>query len=634
MRLISGVLTLCLLSGGLVASVSAQSLFEMRPEHTRDHVPMPRDKSGEVAKLVTPPCAPCWGEETLYTAFYDSNVVFNARRYDGHDIVLFVPRDGADAALMTAERITRLVDRLDLLYRAYRDLLNWAPPRISDPGGKHVFALLPTRPSNFYGLAILGGDRTEYHADVMSETALDSDVLSNVWVHELAHNFDPIESWDFGADPAHEWTSVLQVWYARRQARMDEVNSVTFAQFERNYLNQYFTPYINDPNLSWQDCAAASPRPQVCSAVSAQFIIGSLVATIGQHAEPAVMRDWLRAGDAADESTSVLLDSADDRIRFILGSLAQVSNTRTQCIANEFRIPVLVPDQPEGAMLFEGCRDSDSDGVRRWRDCDDGLATVFPDALELVDGFDNDCDGTVDELIVNETSFGGDFSDVEANPSAVGSVPLEISGNIAVRAEGQPLDVDFVALASASPGQLRASLCNVGATTIELVGQPSVGPAVGPLRVAAPGECSEASLGDNQWLKFWVRRLGSGAGGGDYRLTLTPPAPGAGWPHTRPLTLTADAGGGASATINEAAVPNGLGNVQIRWSALSGGEFKTTAVGTTGALTASFPANLTGHPQRPLLLRASMWRDGMLIEEPSTAVQVTSARVFANGFEN
>lgn len=59
------------------------------------------------------------------------------------------------------------------------------------------------------------------------------------------------------------------------------------------------------------------------------------------------------------------------------------------------------------ALLLFGCGndvsitkqriDDDSDGYFQDADCDDHHASVHPDASELCDGLDNDCDNTVDE---------------------------------------------------------------------------------------------------------------------------------------------------------------------------------------------------------------------------------------------
>lgn len=47
--------------------------------------------------------------------------------------------------------------------------------------------------------------------------------------------------------------------------------------------------------------------------------------------------------------------------------------------------------------IDEGC-DTDGDGFDIESDCDDNNNTIYPGAEELCDGFDNNCDNNIDEI--------------------------------------------------------------------------------------------------------------------------------------------------------------------------------------------------------------------------------------------
>lgn len=102
-----------------------------------------------------------------------------------------------------------------------------------------------------------------------------------------------------------------------------------------------------------------------------------------------------------------------------------------------------------GAASDEGPRtesDRDGDGVQMGTDCNDHQAVVYPGAPEVFDGFDNDCDGAIDEDGADMPAFEG-----------YGRGTVGGAGGTVVR---------VTTLADDGPGSLRAALVEQAGPTI------------------------------------------------------------------------------------------------------------------------------------------------------------------------
>ena len=124
------------------------------------------------------------------------------------------------------------------------------------------------------------------------------------------------------------------------------------------------------------------------------------------------------------------------------------------------------------ALLLVGCTDGDGDGWYADDDCDDADPSVHPEAWELYDGRDNDCDGAVDvsddylfaqDEEPNDTSLGGCFA---PDGQDLGSLPrpgmlTRISGRIDDVVDESYLQGDFDCFAFRAGPDSKASRLQV-----------------------------------------------------------------------------------------------------------------------------------------------------------------------------
>ena len=617
-RLAFAAALLGLACGANAAPRNFSPALERALDHRRDYVLADEIGAKSGTKSVTDAgCNPCWGEVARYTTFSTPRLSFDVQRYDGKDVVVLVPVEHPRRARVTPERMRTLVDRLDVLYAFYRDLLGWAPNRTTDPLGKQIVAFLPGDNYEWYGLAVLPGDRSEYVNRVLDEVALDDDVLSNVFVHELAHNFDPIQRWDHGHDPAHDWTTFMQVWAARTLARMDDNNRSRWDSEESAQTTQRWARWQANPaQYTWARCAIESPRPQDCRD-NVNTIVGVLMATVARHVDsPTTVRQWL-ANVRADTSPAPVGNEA--RSDYLLRTLADATRTDTRCVATHFRFPSGPGLAAAGqyTALFPGCLDSDNDGFKRFDDCDDARAGVRPGAAEVADGRDNDCNGIVDERLVREAEL-GDFNDSGFSGTPVGAVPLAAEGTLASSA-----DRDAITFTPALPvSRARVRLCATGAE-MTLNGLDVGGTLWGPLARAAAGTCATMGTNDRSYRGFQVNRSAAG-GSATWRLEVS--TVNEGWPRPRAVTLISEGSNGARAVVDAARVPGGTAGVELRWTGSGSGVLKAGPLGSADSLVPPvLPAAVMDRPtaERPQL-RAQLFRNGLPIEEPSRPFTVAT----------
>jgi MYXO-CTERM domain-containing protein len=108
--------------------------------------------------------------------------------------------------------------------------------------------------------------------------------------------------------------------------------------------------------------------------------------------------DGKKVGEACDPKSTKLgcADGAYCQPTTSGGLCRKICQTDTDCAAAEkCKIPLFTKIPNVG--YCQPCTDQDKDGVCAPADCDDADPAVFPQAKEICDGKDNNCDGQIDE---------------------------------------------------------------------------------------------------------------------------------------------------------------------------------------------------------------------------------------------
>jgi hypothetical protein len=387
-----------------------------------------------------------------------SYLAFNGRSYElaehrGHYVSVLVPDSVSEGPVFRPDHIEELVDRLDLLYIAYREILHTEP---SGPGLLGV-AFVPETCGS--GCGLIGHKGIEIRTDswllegIVEE--LDAGRLDALLVHEMAHNFDTFADYlHYLPDHAHAWTDMFEYFGPYRFDRNirggqapDEIYDSPARSIWKNY--------IADPEANWAACV----RDQACGdrGLSANHLWAMLYYRIEAiYGAEALLDSFEFIADHASRNPVPDTIVGKESLRIL--SLAVGAGVNVTCYVDSLDWPLADEVRSEMRQRFgdggEFCIDADRDGFSRINgDCDDHDPSSNISSLEIRgNGRDDDCDELMDEnsLVEQGADRGADGFDATVNVS----LPFEVSGSAS-----DLNDADSFAFSLGGSGRVRVTLC-------------------------------------------------------------------------------------------------------------------------------------------------------------------------------
>jgi hypothetical protein len=390
-----------------------------------------------------------------------SYVAFDGRRYTlqehrGRYVNLLVPASVESGPFFTAEHLDELVDRLDELYSLYREILGL------EPQGAGLLTVAFVDETCGTGCGLLGAKGIEVRSDAhnyeLMIAELDAGRLESLLVHEMVHNFDAYANYlHYLPDHAHAWTDFFQDSAAYRYGRnsyRDEAPDDLF----RSPVSAAWKDYMADDTANWARCV----RDGDCAS---QGLTANNV-----WAMPFYRMEELYGTEAMVRALEFLSDYArtkpapgDAEGRESLRVLALAHGAQANIACHVKSLKWTLPSQLESELnrLFGGadplCKDIDNDGfVAVTGDCAEGdpLRHVYSSELSG-NGLDDDCDGFVDEAVLDEGSHGSGSDPFGTRVQS--SLPFEAAGSAA-----DLTDHDVFSFDVGESSRVRVTLCSTG----------------------------------------------------------------------------------------------------------------------------------------------------------------------------
>jgi hypothetical protein len=359
---------------------------------------------------------------------------------------------------LSRDEIRELVDLTDVLYAHMTEIVG------AEPAGDGLLTISLLDPGrDFGGRGWIGQKGVEMFPSylVNDKKALSVGCLPNIVIHEMSHNFDLYNSYiSHDGDNYHAWTAFLipYVEYYSRAGVHWKGAVIGPNELLDHTITGFTRPWDTAAEAyTWETCVKNGNGCWDQDIYANETWAGVLLRFARLHGTSTTRRvfSFLKGYKSSHPNAPVGADAKND---VLILALAFAANSNIQCELGAWRWAASTETIEEMKLRFPDpnlfCSDRDGDGYTPLQnDQDDFNPMVNPATAETVNGIDDDCDGIVDDVLVNEDL---DFPDTVSNGLLL-QLPSHIVGRMS-----SVSDRDTFQLEINSPRSVNAWATGVG----------------------------------------------------------------------------------------------------------------------------------------------------------------------------
>jgi hypothetical protein len=449
----SAVILLLMFMGNF-AFLWASPVFAFNPQSDKDYLLPEQTKGGFISQpssLESTGSAAKTSSISSYTAFDGSThqLLENRGRY----VNVLIPQSYDDGAFFTADHIEEMVDRLDMLYVLYSEIMQ------DQPAGNDLLTIAFVPQTCGMACGLVGAKGFEILSDPRNYEAiigeLDAGRLERILLHEMAHNFDLRSALlHYLPDHAHAWTDMFEFFALFRYSRSGSRDEAPDDLYN-SPVSSVWKVYVTNESANWQHCVIEDGCADM--GLSANNLWAMLYYRIeALYGIDAILESFDYLRDYA--STSRPPSSIEEKEGVRTLSLAMGAGVNIACYLDDLKWPITAELRAELNQTFGSnnalCADLDGDGYSAINgDCDDTNASRNIGMAEIgSNGIDDDCDKMIDEPGLVESDAGNSADNFVAPVKT--AIPFEVKAS-----SSNPDDRDSFSFSLPSSQRVWVTLC-------------------------------------------------------------------------------------------------------------------------------------------------------------------------------